>query len=146
MAASGPFPLLVEGAWVPDPQKTLINKLQTYFQSRKKSGGGECEVVQLPESPASFLVLFSREDGEGTKAKEVSPAWGSGYGCQAQNVAAVPWEQEIAESEWQMHPGVEVHGSHPMYPVVPVIIDIPTFIAHQVQYSFCTTKLYVSSV
>ncbi|KAM7321969.1 hypothetical protein ACRRTK_018810 [Alexandromys fortis] len=62
MAASGPFPLLVEGSWGPNPPKTLINKLQTYFQSRKKSGGGECEVVLQPGSPASFLVLFSPED------------------------------------------------------------------------------------
>ncbi|CAO2631689.1 Protein mono-ADP-ribosyltransferase PARP14 [Lemmus lemmus] len=62
MAESGPFPLLVEGSWGPDPPKTLINKLQTYFQSRKKSGGGECEVVRQPGSPASFLVLFSPDD------------------------------------------------------------------------------------
>nr|XP_048310125.1 protein mono-ADP-ribosyltransferase PARP14-like isoform X1 [Myodes glareolus] len=62
MAAPGPFPLLVEGSWGPDPPKTLINKLQMYFQSQKKSGGGECEVIQQPGSPASFLVLFSPED------------------------------------------------------------------------------------
>ncbi|KAH0504443.1 Poly [ADP-ribose] polymerase 14 [Microtus ochrogaster] len=61
MAASGPFPLLVEGSWGPNPQKTLINKLQMYFQSQKKSGGGECEVVLQPGNPASFLVLFSLE-------------------------------------------------------------------------------------
>ncbi|EGV96420.1 protein mono-ADP-ribosyltransferase PARP14 [Cricetulus griseus] len=62
MAESGPFPLLVEGSWGPKPPKTLINKLQMYFQSPKKSGGGECEVVQQPGSPACFLVLFSPED------------------------------------------------------------------------------------
>ncbi|XP_075821311.1 protein mono-ADP-ribosyltransferase PARP14-like isoform X6 [Microtus pennsylvanicus] len=62
MAESGPFPLMVEGSWGPDPPKTLINKLQMYFQSRKKSGGGECEVVPQPGNPASFLVLFSTED------------------------------------------------------------------------------------
>lgn len=62
MAASGPFPLLVEGSWGPDPPKNLINKLQMYFQSRKKSGGGECEVVPEPGNPARFLVLFSPED------------------------------------------------------------------------------------
>ncbi|XP_041529416.1 protein mono-ADP-ribosyltransferase PARP14-like [Microtus oregoni] len=63
MAASGPFPLLVEGSWGSNPPKTLIKKLQMYFQSRKKSGGGECEVVLQPGSPvASFLVLFSPED------------------------------------------------------------------------------------
>ncbi|GAB1300238.1 Protein mono-ADP-ribosyltransferase PARP14 [Apodemus speciosus] len=33
-----------------------------YFQSRKKSGGGECEVVPDPENPARFLVLFFPED------------------------------------------------------------------------------------
>nr|XP_048310123.1 LOW QUALITY PROTEIN: protein mono-ADP-ribosyltransferase PARP14-like [Myodes glareolus] len=62
MAESGPFPLLVEGSWGPDPLKTLVKKLQMYFQSQKKSGGGECEVVPQPGSPASFLVLFSPED------------------------------------------------------------------------------------
>ncbi|XP_031219644.1 protein mono-ADP-ribosyltransferase PARP14 isoform X2 [Mastomys coucha] len=62
MAASGSFPLLVEGSWGPDPPKNLINKLQMYFQSRKKSGGGECEVVPEPGNPARFLVLFFPED------------------------------------------------------------------------------------
>ncbi|XP_052014480.1 protein mono-ADP-ribosyltransferase PARP14 isoform X2 [Apodemus sylvaticus] len=62
MAASGHFPLLVEGSWGPDPPKNLINKLQMYFQSRKKSGGGECEVVPDPGNPARFLVLFFPED------------------------------------------------------------------------------------
>nr|XP_021490328.1 poly [ADP-ribose] polymerase 14 [Meriones unguiculatus] len=62
MAASGPFPLLVEGSWGSDPPKHLTNKLQMYFQSRKKSGGGECEVVPEPGNPARFRVLFSPED------------------------------------------------------------------------------------
>ncbi|ELK38095.1 Poly [ADP-ribose] polymerase 14 [Myotis davidii] len=58
MAAPGYFPLLVEGSWGPDPPKSLITKLQLYFQSQKRSGGGECEVRQEPGSPARFLVLF----------------------------------------------------------------------------------------
>nr|XP_045004395.1 protein mono-ADP-ribosyltransferase PARP14 [Jaculus jaculus] len=64
MQASGsdPFPLLVEGSWGPDPPKNLATKLQLYFQSRKKSGGGECEVHQQPGSPSRFLVLFFPED------------------------------------------------------------------------------------
>ncbi|XP_028608059.1 protein mono-ADP-ribosyltransferase PARP14 [Grammomys surdaster] len=62
MAASGSFPLLVEGSWGPEPPKNLINKLQMYFQSRKKSGGGECEVVPEPGNPARFRVLFFPED------------------------------------------------------------------------------------
>lgn len=82
MAASGSFPLLVEGSWGPDPPKNLINKLQMYFQSRKKSGGGECEVVPEPGNPARFLVLFSPEDGEGREGRGGSTlagfgAWGA---------------------------------------------------------------------
>lgn len=65
MAVPGSFPLLVEGSWGPDPPKNLSTKLQMYFQSRKKSGGGECEVHQDPRSPSRFLVLFYPEDGEG---------------------------------------------------------------------------------
>ncbi|XP_046313880.1 protein mono-ADP-ribosyltransferase PARP14 [Marmota monax] len=62
MAASRSFPLLVEGSWGPDPPKNLSTKLQMYFQSRKRSGGGECEVRQEPGSPPRFLVLFFPED------------------------------------------------------------------------------------
>ncbi|XP_014635277.1 PREDICTED: poly [ADP-ribose] polymerase 14-like [Ceratotherium simum simum] len=62
MAAPGPFPLLVEGSWGPDPPKNLVTKLQMYFQSPRRSGGGECEVRQQPGSPPRFLVLFSPED------------------------------------------------------------------------------------
>uniref|UniRef100_A0A8C6S2W1 Poly [ADP-ribose] polymerase n=1 Tax=Nannospalax galili TaxID=1026970 RepID=A0A8C6S2W1_NANGA len=62
MAARGPFPLLVEGSWGPDPPKNTSVKLQMYFQSRKRSGGGECEVRPDPGNPARFLVLFFPED------------------------------------------------------------------------------------
>ncbi|KAM5281104.1 protein mono-ADP-ribosyltransferase PARP14-like [Ctenodactylus gundi] len=60
--AAGSFPLLVEGSWGPDPPKNLSTKLQMYFQSPKRSGGGECEVLPEPGDPARFLVLFSPED------------------------------------------------------------------------------------
>ncbi|XP_059543633.1 protein mono-ADP-ribosyltransferase PARP14-like isoform X2 [Myotis daubentonii] len=62
MAAPGYFPLMVEGSWGPDPPKSLITKLQLYFQSQKRSGGGECEVRQEPGSLAHFLLLFNRHD------------------------------------------------------------------------------------
>ncbi|XP_053420840.1 LOW QUALITY PROTEIN: protein mono-ADP-ribosyltransferase PARP14-like [Nycticebus coucang] len=62
MAESGSFPLLVQGSWGPDPPKSLRAKLQMYFQSPKRSGGGECEVQQDPGSPSRFLVLFHPED------------------------------------------------------------------------------------
>uniref|UniRef100_A0A4X1TF77 Poly [ADP-ribose] polymerase n=1 Tax=Sus scrofa TaxID=9823 RepID=A0A4X1TF77_PIG len=62
MSEPGSFPLLVEGSWGPDPPKNLSTKLQLYFQSPKKSGGGECEVLQEPGSPSRFLVLFYPND------------------------------------------------------------------------------------
>ncbi|XP_036098481.1 protein mono-ADP-ribosyltransferase PARP14 [Molossus molossus] len=62
MAEPGYFPLLVEGSWGPDPPKNLNTKLQMYFQSQKRSGGGECEVRPVPGSPARFLVLFHPQD------------------------------------------------------------------------------------
>ena len=65
MAAPGFFPLLVEGSWGPYPPKNLSTKLQVYFQSQKRSGGGECEVRQEPGNPVRFLVLFHSQDGEG---------------------------------------------------------------------------------
>uniref|UniRef100_A0A8C8SR85 Poly [ADP-ribose] polymerase n=1 Tax=Pelusios castaneus TaxID=367368 RepID=A0A8C8SR85_9SAUR len=55
-----PFPLLVQGDWggagLP---RSLRNKLLCYFQSQKRSGGGECEIQ---ERPAQVLVCFAREE------------------------------------------------------------------------------------
>ncbi|XP_069886170.1 protein mono-ADP-ribosyltransferase PARP14 isoform X2 [Dipodomys merriami] len=62
MSGAGPFPLLVEGSWGPQPPKNLTIKLQKYFQSPKRSGGGECEVRQEPGDPQRFLVLFFPDD------------------------------------------------------------------------------------
>ncbi|XP_049733945.1 protein mono-ADP-ribosyltransferase PARP14 [Elephas maximus indicus] len=62
MAARDSFPLLVEGSWGPDPPKNLRTKLQVYFQSRKRSGGGECVIREEPGNPLAFLALFFRED------------------------------------------------------------------------------------
>ncbi|XP_027630021.1 protein mono-ADP-ribosyltransferase PARP14 isoform X2 [Tupaia chinensis] len=62
MAAPGSFPLIVEGSWGSDPPKNLSTKLQMYFQSQKRSGGGECEVCQEPGSQSRFLVLFFPKD------------------------------------------------------------------------------------
>ncbi|XP_004675495.1 PREDICTED: poly [ADP-ribose] polymerase 14-like [Condylura cristata] len=62
MAASGSFPLLVQGSWGPDPLMNLCTEVQQYFQSAKRSGGGDCEIRQEPGSPPCFKVLFFRED------------------------------------------------------------------------------------
>lgn len=62
MAARGSFPLLVQGSWGPEPPQNLSTKLQMYFQSPKRSGGGECEVRQETGSPPQFLLFFHLED------------------------------------------------------------------------------------
>ncbi|XP_013925208.1 PREDICTED: poly [ADP-ribose] polymerase 14-like [Thamnophis sirtalis] len=55
-----PFPLLVQGAWgSPDLPKIVRNKILRYFQSRKKSGGGECEIQK---QGGQILVCFAQEE------------------------------------------------------------------------------------
>ncbi|XP_071380642.1 protein mono-ADP-ribosyltransferase PARP14-like [Centroberyx affinis] len=39
-----PYPITVQGGWTPAQSKAVKNKLQLYFQSKKKSNGGECRV------------------------------------------------------------------------------------------------------
>uniref|UniRef100_A0A674JBP7 Poly [ADP-ribose] polymerase n=1 Tax=Terrapene triunguis TaxID=2587831 RepID=A0A674JBP7_9SAUR len=58
--AKCPFPLLVEGDWGGSGlPKNLRKKLLCYFQSGKKSGGGECEIQ---ERPGQVLVCFAQEE------------------------------------------------------------------------------------
>ncbi|XP_031446539.1 protein mono-ADP-ribosyltransferase PARP14-like isoform X3 [Phasianus colchicus] len=56
----GSFPLLVRGDWgTAEPPAPLRKKLLLYFQSPKRSGGGECE---LRCGPGQLLVCFARPD------------------------------------------------------------------------------------
>ncbi|KAM9284534.1 E3 ubiquitin-protein ligase DTX3L [Cariama cristata] len=57
MAAS---PLLVRLCPAPAAGEKLMLKLQSYFQSGKRSGGGECEVETGPE-PGTYWVYFQQE-------------------------------------------------------------------------------------
>ncbi|NWU30629.1 DTX3L ligase, partial [Dyaphorophyia castanea] len=52
--------LLVRLSSAPDASEKLILKLQAYFQSGKRSGGGECNVRVGPE-PGTYWVNFSKE-------------------------------------------------------------------------------------
>ncbi|XP_072114758.1 protein mono-ADP-ribosyltransferase PARP14-like isoform X1 [Mobula birostris] len=52
------FPLLVEG--LPVSFDSVKNKLAIYFQSKKKSGGDECE-IKAHADPTKFLVYFESE-------------------------------------------------------------------------------------
>ncbi|XP_017345055.1 protein mono-ADP-ribosyltransferase PARP14 isoform X2 [Ictalurus punctatus] len=54
-----PYPLLVEGDWSSVNAKTLQSKVHIYFQSRKKSQGGDC-VIKL--SDRSCTVFFKSEE------------------------------------------------------------------------------------
>ncbi|KAM6396773.1 E3 ubiquitin-protein ligase DTX3L-like [Pluvialis apricaria] len=53
-------PLLVRLCPAPDAAEKALLKLQSYFQSGKRSGGGECEVRAGPE-PGTYWVHFQRE-------------------------------------------------------------------------------------
>ncbi|NXS44578.1 DTX3L ligase, partial [Balaeniceps rex] len=57
MAAS---PMLVRLCPAPDASEKPMLKLQSYFQSGKRSGGGECEVRAGPE-PGTYWVHFQQE-------------------------------------------------------------------------------------
>ncbi|XP_038607892.1 protein mono-ADP-ribosyltransferase PARP14-like [Tachyglossus aculeatus] len=59
MEPAGPFPLLVEGPWGPQPPKKLRTKLHLYFQSARRSGGGECTLLLQPGDPPTLLLLFA---------------------------------------------------------------------------------------
>ncbi|XP_043549913.1 protein mono-ADP-ribosyltransferase PARP14-like [Chiloscyllium plagiosum] len=61
MAASTDYlyPVLVEGDWGPDVAKVLKTKLQLYFQSRKKSNGGDCVVEYEDLSAKQAIVCFA---------------------------------------------------------------------------------------
>ncbi|XP_030066736.1 LOW QUALITY PROTEIN: protein mono-ADP-ribosyltransferase PARP14 [Microcaecilia unicolor] len=55
-----PYPLLVRGDWGDPIPKGLKNKLLCYFQSPKKSGGGDCVIAELTAQHA--LICFGAEE------------------------------------------------------------------------------------
>ncbi|MCI4387957.1 hypothetical protein PGIGA_G00080100 [Pangasianodon gigas] len=54
-----PYPLLVEGDWSSINAKTLNSKVNIYFQSKKRSQGGDCEVRW---TEGSCTVFFKSEE------------------------------------------------------------------------------------
>lgn len=64
-------PVTVEGDWSPDHTKTIKNKLHIYFQSKKKSSGGDCRVEAEDGAPRA-AVYFRSEEGESAKTHRVS--------------------------------------------------------------------------
>ncbi|XP_062972713.1 protein mono-ADP-ribosyltransferase PARP14-like [Elgaria multicarinata webbii] len=56
------FPVLVEGNWGGNFSKRLKNKLLCYFQSQKRSGGGECRIHVKPGEEERITVYFAKEE------------------------------------------------------------------------------------
>ncbi|XP_051540548.1 protein mono-ADP-ribosyltransferase PARP14-like isoform X2 [Myxocyprinus asiaticus] len=56
-----PYPIIVEGDWRTEHAKSVKNKLQIYFQSKKKSNGGDC-AVQYDEKSGTATVQFKSSD------------------------------------------------------------------------------------
>ncbi|XP_034055195.1 protein mono-ADP-ribosyltransferase PARP14-like isoform X3 [Gymnodraco acuticeps] len=52
-----PPPVTVEGDWGPAQTKTVKNKLELYFGSKKKSSGGECRVEAKEEAPKAAVYF-----------------------------------------------------------------------------------------
>ncbi|KAL2302153.1 hypothetical protein Nmel_009570 [Mimus melanotis] len=71
------FPVLVRGDWGPaEPPPALRKKLLCYFQSQKRSGGGECELrtgTDTGTGTGQIIVCFARpEDDTKTMKKAES--------------------------------------------------------------------------
>ncbi|XP_043849442.1 protein mono-ADP-ribosyltransferase PARP14-like [Dromiciops gliroides] len=62
METADSFPLVLEGPWDPDPPKKLCNKLLCYFQSPRRSGGGECVLEYQSGDSGLLLLLFEQEE------------------------------------------------------------------------------------
>ncbi|TMS03766.1 Poly [ADP-ribose] polymerase 14 [Larimichthys crocea] len=61
MAEAECSPVTVEGDWSPSQNKTAKNKLQLYFQSKKKSSGGDCRVEAEDGAPRAAVYFKSEE-------------------------------------------------------------------------------------
>ena len=59
-----PYPVVVEGEWVSVQAKAIKNKLQIYFQSKKKSGGGDCRVEVTGDDSGRATVYFKCDEGD----------------------------------------------------------------------------------
>ncbi|KAG2459583.1 PAR14 polymerase, partial [Polypterus senegalus] len=58
MAEEYPYRLIVEGNWSQAAGKIIKNKLQIYFQSKKKSNGGDCDVEYDDKASTRAIVGF----------------------------------------------------------------------------------------
>lgn len=59
-----PYPITVDVSWTKSVSKGIQNKLQIYFQSKKKSSGGDCLVLYEDQRSTRATVYFKSEDGK----------------------------------------------------------------------------------
>ncbi|XP_045545975.1 protein mono-ADP-ribosyltransferase PARP14 isoform X2 [Salmo salar] len=57
-----PYPITVDVSWTKSVSKGIQNKLQIYFQSKKKSSGGDCLVLYEDQRSTRATVYFKSED------------------------------------------------------------------------------------
>ncbi|XP_059331487.1 protein mono-ADP-ribosyltransferase PARP14-like [Ammospiza nelsoni] len=94
------FPLLVRGDWGPaEPPPSLRKKLLCYFQSQKRSGGGECELRTGSDTGTGrILVCFARPEVRERVLRRPAHEllWGSGERLSLQ-VSALPADGDPAQ-------------------------------------------------
>uniref|UniRef100_A0A8C1GLI2 Poly [ADP-ribose] polymerase n=1 Tax=Cyprinus carpio TaxID=7962 RepID=A0A8C1GLI2_CYPCA len=64
-----PYPTIVEGNWESEQAKSVKNKLQIYFQSKKKSQGGDCAVKWDDKSNSATIQFKSSDIRDGVLSK-----------------------------------------------------------------------------
>uniref|UniRef100_A0A8C7VB42 PAR14-like first RRM domain-containing protein n=1 Tax=Oncorhynchus mykiss TaxID=8022 RepID=A0A8C7VB42_ONCMY len=57
-----PYPITIDVSWTNSVSKGIQNKLQIYFQSKKKSSGGDCLVHYEDQRSTRATVYFKSED------------------------------------------------------------------------------------
>ncbi|XP_072731276.1 E3 ubiquitin-protein ligase DTX3L [Ciconia boyciana] len=107
MAAS---PLLVRLCPPPDAREKPMLKLQSYFQSGKRSGGGECEVQVGPE-PGTYWVQFQQERDK--KSVESRTDHVLEIGARRLKIVIQPGEGDLSKSQFteQASPSYSVPSS-----------------------------------
>ncbi|KAL1266720.1 hypothetical protein QQF64_002395 [Cirrhinus molitorella] len=64
------YPIIVEGDWQPEQAKSVKNKLQIHFQSKKKSQGEDC-IVQCNDGRNSATILFKSSNSRDAVLSQV---------------------------------------------------------------------------
>ncbi|NXC07345.1 DTX3L ligase, partial [Orthonyx spaldingii] len=89
-------PLLVRLSPAPAAGEKAILKLQAYFQSGKRSGGGECSVRAGPR-PGTYWVDFFQERDR--KSVESRPKHSLELGAKCMDIIILPGEEDLGKSQ-----------------------------------------------